>query len=422
MAKYFPLSHDQLKELTRTFPTPFYLYDEKSIRQNMREFTKAFSIFPEFREHFAVKACPNPYILKILSSEGCGADCSSLPELMLCVNAGIQGKNVIFTSNETPSQEYEYAAKNGNIINLDDFTHIEYLKKTLGKLPDTICFRYNPGPLKKGGNAIIGKPEEAKYGLTREQLFEAYRICRDEGVTHFGLHTMVASNELNPDFFADTAKILFELCAEIKQKLGIRIEFTDLGGGLGIPYKPDQKKVSYEEVAKKIRAYYDGIIVPAGLDPLAIYWECGRPITGPYGWLVSTAIHEKHIYREYIGLDSCMADLMRPGMYGAYHELTVSGKENAPEDSVYDVVGSLCENCDKFAVQRPLPHIDIGDFVIIHDAGAHGRAMGFNYNGKLRAGEILLREDGSFKEIRRRETIDDLFATLDLDGVSSFKA
>ena len=233
---------------------------------------------------------------------------------------------------------------------------------------------------------------------------------------------MVASNELNPDFFADTAKILFELCAEIKQKLGIRIEFTDLGGGLGIPYKPDQKKVSYEEVAKKIRAYYDGIIVPAGLDPLAIYWECGRPITGPYGWLVSTAIHEKHIYREYIGLDSCMADLMRPGMYGAYHELTVSGKENAPEDSVYDVVGSLCENCDKFAVQRPLPHIDIGDIVIIHDAGAHGRAMGFNYNGKLRAGEILLREDGSFKEIRRRETIDDLFATLDLDGVSSFKA
>lgn len=420
MAKYFPLSHEKLVNLVKDVPTPFYIYDEKGIRQNMREFTKAFSIFPKFREHFAVKACPNPYILKILADEGCGADCSSLPELMLCRTAGIPGNHVIFTSNETPASEYKYAFEQGDIINLDDFTHIDYLKKNLGRLPDTICFRYNPGPLKKGGNAIIGKPEEAKYGLTREQLFEAYKICRDEGVTHFGLHTMVASNELNPDFFADTARILFELCAEIKNTLGIRIEFVDLGGGLGIPYKPEQKKVDYEVVAQKIRAYYDEIIVPCGLDPLAIYWECGRPITGPYGWLVSTAIHEKHIYREYIGLDSCMADLMRPGMYGAYHELTVSGKENAPKDCVYDVVGSLCENCDKFAVQRPLPHIDIGDIVIIHDAGAHGRAMGFNYNGKLRAGEILLREDGSFKEIRRRETVDDLFATLDLDGVSSF--
>lgn len=421
MSNCFPLSHEQLLNLVKHIPTPFYLYDEKGIRQNMREFTKAFSIFPKFREHFAVKACPNPFILKILASEGCGADCSSLPELMLCRTAGIPGNHVIFTSNETPAVEYVYAFEHGDIINLDDFTHIDYLKKTLGRLPDTLCFRYNPGPLKEGGNAIIGKPEEAKYGLTREQLFEAYKICRDEGVTHFGLHTMVASNELNPDFFADTARILFELCAEIKRTLGIRIEFVDLGGGLGIPYRPEQKKVDYELVAGKIRAYYDTIIVPSGLDPLAIYWECGRPITGPYGWLVSTAIHEKHIYREYIGLDSCMADLMRPGMYGAYHELTVSGKEDAPKDCVYDVVGSLCENCDKFAVQRPLPHIDIGDIVIIHDAGAHGRAMGFNYNGKLRAGEILLREDGSFKEIRRRETVDDLFATLDLGSVASFK-
>lgn len=421
MSNCFPLSHEQLLNLVKDVPTPFYLYDEKGIRQNMREFTKAFSIFPKFREHFAVKACPNPFILKILASEGCGADCSSLPELMLCRTAGIPGNHVIFTSNETPAAEYVYAFEHGDIINLDDFTHIDYLKRTLGRLPDTLCFRYNPGPLKEGGNAIIGKPEEAKYGLTREQLFEAYKICRDEGVTHFGLHTMVASNELNPDFFADTARILFELCAEIKRTLGIRIEFVDLGGGLGIPYRPEQKKVDYELVAGKIRAYYDMIIVPSGLDPLAIYWECGRPITGPYGWLVSTAIHEKHIYREYIGLDSCMADLMRPGMYGAYHELTVSGKEDAPKDCVYDVVGSLCENCDKFAVQRPLPHIDIGDIVIIHDAGAHGRAMGFNYNGKLRAGEILLREDGSFREIRRRETVDDLFATLDLGSVASFK-
>ncbi len=420
MTKYFPLNNDELKEVVKKFPTPFYIYDEKAIRENMREFTKAFSIFPDFREHFAVKACPNPYILKILCEEGCGADCSSLPELMLSDLSGIKGEKVIFTSNETPAEEYKFAYEKGNIINLDDFTHIEYLKKTLGKLPETICFRYNPGPLKKGGNAIIGKPEEAKYGLTREQIFEAYKICKAEGVKHFGLHTMVASNELNPDFFADTAKILFELAVEIKEKCGVRIEFTDLGGGLGIPYKLDQKKVDYNEVAQKIRKLYDQIIVPAGLDPLGIYWECGRPITGPYGWLVSTAIHEKHIYREYIALDSCMADLMRPGMYGSYHEVTVSGKENAPKDKIYDVVGSLCENCDKFAVQRALPKIDIGDLVIIHDAGAHGRAMGFNYNGKLRCGELLLREDGSIIQIRRKETIDDLFATLDLDGVGKF--
>lgn len=420
MTKYFPLNNNKLKEVVKKFPTPFYIYDEKAIRENMREFTKAFSIFPDFREHFAVKACPNPYILKILCEEGCGADCSSLPELILSDLSGIKGDKVIFTSNETPAEEYKYAFEKGNIINLDDFTHIEYLKKTLGKLPETICFRYNPGPLKKGGNAIIGKPEEAKYGLTREQIFEAYKICKAEGVKHFGLHTMVASNELNPDFFADTAKILFELAVEIKEKCGVRIEFTDLGGGLGIPYKSDQKKVDYNEVAQKIRKLYDQIIVPAGLDPLGIYWECGRPITGPYGWLVSTAIHEKHIYREYIALDSCMADLMRPGMYGSYHEVTVSGKENAPKDKIYDVVGSLCENCDKFAVQRALPKIDIGDLVIIHDAGAHGRAMGFNYNGKLRCGELLFREDGSIIQIRRKETIDDLFATLDLSGVEKF--
>lgn len=424
MSKYFPLNNAELKELVKKFPTPFYLYDEKAIRENMREFTKAFSIFPIFREHFAVKACPNPYILKILASEGCGADCSSAPELMLSEMSGIKTDHVIFTSNETPASEYQLAYKQGNIINLDDITHIEYLKNALGgKLPETICFRYNPGSLKQGGvNTIIGKPEEAKYGLTREQILEAYAICKKEGVKHFGLHTMVASNELNPDSFAETAKILFELCVELKEKVGVRIEFTDLGGGLGIPYKPDQKKVDYNEVAQKIRALYDQIIVPAGLDPLGIYWECGRPITGPYGWLVSTAIHEKHIYRDYIALDSCMADLMRPGMYGSYHEVTVSGKEDAPKTEVYDVVGSLCENCDKFAVQRPLPKIDMGDLVIVHDAGAHGRAMGFNYNGKLRAGEILMREDGSFKEIRRRETVEDLFATLDLTGVEGFKA
>ena len=421
MSDNFPLSHERLLELAKKFPTPFYLYDEKAIRDNMAEFTKAFSIFPKFTEHFAVKAMPNPYMLKVLADCGCGGDCSSLPELMLCQMSGITGERVIFTSNETPAEEFQLAYKQGNIINLDDITHIEFLRDALdGKFPELICFRYNPGPLKEG-NAIIGKPEEAKYGLTREQIFEAYKKSRDFGAKRFGLHTMVASNELNPDYFVDTAKMLFELAVELKEKLGIKIEFLDLGGGIGIPYKPGQKKVDLFEVAKKIRALYDSVIVPAGLDGLEIKWECGRPITGPYGWLVTKAIHKKDTYRKYIGVDACMADLMRPGMYGAYHEVTVSGKEAAPKTEVYDVVGSLCENCDKFAVQRPLPKIQNGDLVIIHDAGAHGRAMGFNYNGKLRAGEILMRCDGSFKEIRRRETVQDLFATLDLDGVKDFK-
>lgn len=421
MSSNFPLTQAQLDNLIQDFPTPFYLYDEKAIRENMKRFTKAFSIFPSFREHFAVKACPNPYILKILAEEGCGSDCSSLPELMLSHLAGIQNEKVIFTSNETPASEYKFAYEHGNIINLDDITHIDFLKNALGgEFPETICFRYNPGNEKQGCNSIIGKPEEAKYGLTRAQIIEAYAKCRDLGVKHFGLHTMVASNELNPAFFVDTAKLVFELAAEIKEKTGVRIEFVDLGGGLGIPYKPEQKAVDYDEVAKGIRAEYDRVVVPAGLDPLAIYWECGRPITGPYGWLITTAIHKKHIYREYVAVDACMADLMRPGMYGAYHEVTVSGKENAAKTEVYDVVGSLCENCDKFAVQRQLPQIDIGDHVIIHDAGAHGRAMGFNYNGKLRCGEVLMRPDGTFKEIRRRETVDDLFATLDLGGVKDF--
>ncbi len=408
-----------MQTLTERYETPFYLYDEKAIRENIRRFTKAFSIFPGFKEHFAVKACPNPYILKILRSEGCGADCSSLPELILAENAGIAGEDVMFTSNETPAKEYIYANLKGNIINLDDITHIPFLEKTLGFLPEILSFRYNPGPLKEG-NAIIGKPEEAKYGLTEEQIFEAYKICKEKGVKRFGLHTMVASNELNPDYFVETATLLFNLAAKVKEKVGITFEFINLGGGLGIPYKPGDKAVDYDYIARGIKDAYDAIVVPAGLDPLKIYWECGRPITGPYGWLVTRAIHEKHIYRDYIGVDASMADLMRPGMYGAYHEVTVSGKENAPKNKVYDVVGSLCENCDKFAVQRPLPEIQIGDLLIIHDAGAHGRAMGFNYNAKLRCGELLLRQDGSVVEIRRRETIDDYFATLDFKGLSSF--
>lgn len=417
--KTFPLSALELQTLTERYETPFYLYDEKAIRENIRRFTKAFSIFPGFKEHFAVKACPNPYILKILQSEGCGADCSSLPELILAENAGITGEDVMFTSNETPAKEYIYANLKGNIINLDDITHIPFLEKTLGFLPEILSFRYNPGPLKEG-NAIIGKPEEAKYGLTRDQIFEAYKICKEKGVKRFGLHTMVASNELNPDYFVETATLLFNLAAKVKEKVGITFEFVNLGGGLGIPYKPGDKAVDYDYIARGIKDAYDAIVVPAGLDPLKIYWECGRPITGPYGWLVTRAIHEKHIYRDYIGVDASMADLMRPGMYGAYHEVTVSGKENDPKNKVYDVVGSLCENCDKFAVQRQLPEIQIGDLLIIHDAGAHGRAMGFNYNAKLRCGELLLRQDGSVVEIRRRETIDDYFATLDFTGLRTF--
>ncbi|WP_288569129.1 diaminopimelate decarboxylase [uncultured Treponema sp.] len=421
MSSDFPLSHAQLVELAKKFPTPFYIYDEKAIRENVKYFYKAFSIFPSFTEYFAVKALPNPYILKVLESEGCGGDCSSLPELMLCEKSGITGRRIMFTSNDTPAQEFVYAQKLGAIINLDDITHIDFLKNALGgKLPDTICFRYNPGPLKEGGNSIIGKPEEAKYGLTKEQMIHAYKICKAEGVKHFGIHTMVASNELNPDFFVDTARIVFELILEVQKECGVNIEFADLGGGVGIPYRPGQKKVDRDYVAKGIKVLYDKMIVPAGLDPLKLCFECGRPITGPYGWLVTKAIHEKNIYRNYIGVDASMADLMRPGMYGAYHEVTVSGKENAPKDYVYDVSGSLCENCDKFAVQRSLPKIEMGDLLIIHDAGAHGRAMGFNYNGKLRAGELLLRSDGTVKEIRRRETIEDYFATLDFEGLKNF--
>lgn len=421
MSSDFPLSHSQLVELAKKFPTPFYIYDEKAIRENVKYFYKAFSIFPSFTEYFAVKALPNPYILKVLESEGCGGDCSSLPELMLCEKSGITGRRIMFTSNDTPAQEFVYAQKLGAIINLDDITHIDFLKNALGgKLPDTICFRYNPGPLKEGGNSIIGKPEEAKYGLTKEQMIHAYKICKAEGVKHFGIHTMVASNELNPDFFVDTARIVFELILEVQKECGVNIEFADLGGGVGIPYRSGQKKVDLDYVAKGIKVLYDKMIVPAGLDSLKLCFECGRPITGPYGWLVTKAIHEKNIYRNYIGVDASMADLMRPGMYGAYHEVTVSGKENAPKDYVYDVSGSLCENCDKFAVQRNLPKIEMGDLLIIHDAGAHGRAMGFNYNGKLRAGELLLRSDGTVKEIRRRETIEDYFATLDFEGLKNF--
>ncbi|MDR0719778.1 MAG: diaminopimelate decarboxylase [Treponema sp.] len=429
--KKFPLAKDRLEELSKKYPTPFYLYDEKAIRENARRIIKAFSPFPAFKEHFAVKACPNPFIIKILAEEGFGADCSSLPELLLADMAGIKGEDIMLTSNETPAKEYIKARELGAIINLDDFTHIAFLEKTFSSLPELVSFRYNPGPLKEG-NAIIGKPEEAKYGFTREQLIEGYKLLKAKGVKRFGLHTMVASNELSLDYHLETGRLLFELAVEIKNKCGVSIEFVNLGGGLGIPYRPEQEALSWEVLAAELKKLYDSIIVPSGLGGMGIHTEYGRPITGPYGWLVARALHSKHIYREYIGLDACMADLMRPALYGAYHHITISGKENASGTETYDIVGSLCENNDKFAVQRKLPKIetaaeaagggntDGGDFVIIHDAGAHGRAMGFNYNGKLRCGELLLRCDGSVIQIRRPETIDDYFATLNPEDLDKF--
>jgi diaminopimelate decarboxylase len=416
--KTFPLSKEQLEDLVLRYPTPFYLYDEKGIRENAREINWAFGAFPGFIEHFAVKALPNPFILKILAAEGFGADCSSLPELLLADMAGIRGENIMFSSNETPAGEYRAARDLGAVINLDDFTHIDYLERHAG-IPGLISCRYNPGS-SKSGNAIIGKPEEAKYGFTREQILKAYPLLAEKGARRFGLHTMVASNELSLAYHIETARMLFELAAEIKEKTGVRIEFVNLGGGVGIPYKLQDTRIDYQELAKGIEEAYRKIIVPAGLNPLGIRIEWGRTITGPYGWLVTQALHRKSIYREYIGLDASMADLMRPALYGAYHHITVAGKESAPLTETYDVVGSLCENNDKFAVQRKLPKIDPGDFVIIHDAGAHGRAMGFNYNGKLRCGELLLRTDGAVIQIRRPETADDYFSTLDRTALANF--
>ena len=417
-AKTFPLSKARLDAVVRSYPTPFYLYDEGAIRENARAVLRAFSIFPSFKEHFAVKALPNPYILKILAAEGFGADCSSYPELVLAVMAGITGEDIMLTANDTPAGEFRAARDLGAVINLDDFTHIDFLEKAAG-IPPLISCRYNPGPLKEG-NVIIGKPEAAKFGFTRDQILRAYGLLREKGARRFALHTMVASNELNEDYHIETARLLFELAVELREKTGVRLEFVNLGGGVGIPYRPGEEAVDYGRLASGIQEVYRRIIVPGGLHPLGIRTEWGRVITGPYGWLVTRAIHTKSIYREYIGLDASMADLMRPGLYGAYHHITVVGKEDAPATETYDVVGSLCENNDKFALQRQLPRISPGDYLVIHDAGAHGRAMGFNYNGKLRCGELLLRPDGTIARISRGETVDDYFATLDLSALGDF--
>ena len=414
--KPIPFDEQTIRQIVRNYPTPFYIYDEAAIRASARRLNQAFA-WAAFKEYFAVKATPNPYLLKILRQEGLGGDCSSLAELELCEHVGITGENIMFTSNETLAKEYRRATELGAFINLDDITHIPYLEKHVG-LPEVVCLRYNPGPLREG-NAIIGKPEEAKYGFTREQLFEGYRQLKAKGVRRFGLHTMVASNELNPEFFVETAKMLFELAVELARDPGVRIEFVNLGGGIGIPYRPGQKAVDLELVGKRIRQMYQEIIVPADLHPMKIFMENGRCITGPYGYLVTEAIHHKSTYKQYIGVDACMSNLMRPGMYGAYHHITVLGKETAPQDQTYDVVGSLCENNDKFAIDRQLPAIEPGNLLVIHDAGAHGYAMGFQYNGKLRCAELLLREDGSVMQIRRAETLDDYFATLDFSELQA---
>lgn len=417
--KQLPFSKRQLENIINNYPTPFHIYDERGIRQYARKFTSAFSWNPGFKEFYAIKAAPNPYLMKIMRQEGFGIDCSSYAELVLAEKLGMKGEEIMFTSNDTPVYEYKKAVELGAIINLDDISHIEYLEKNVG-LPNLVCFRYNPGSLKEG-NTIIGHPEEAKYGFTREQLFEGYQMLKEKGVTRFGLHTMVASNELDAAYFVETAQILFDLIVEIKQRVGIDIEFANMGGGIGIPYRPEDKPVDLDFMSHGIQKLFQEKIEANGLGSLKVYFESGRAMTGPYGFLVSKVLHIKKTYKQYAGLDSSMANLMRPALYGSYHHITVMGKEHEPCDQVYDVTGSLCENNDKFAINRRLPKLEPGDLVVIHDTGAHGHSMGFNYNGKLRSAELLLRENGEVMQIRRAETLDDYFATLDFEGLKDFK-
>ena len=416
-----PFDRTKLEEIAKTYPTPFHIYDAEAIRANAKRLKKAFAWNKGFHEYFAVKATPNPHVMKLLKAFGFGSDCSSMAELVLAEKVGNVGEEIMFTSNDTPAAEFRKAWALGAIVNFDDISHIPFFFKAVPEAQDELkqdssrrvfSCRYNPGPL-KGGNAIIGKPEEAKYGMTREHLFEAYRQMKEAGVTRFGLHTMVASNELDPDYIIDTAKMLFSLVVDLSQQLDITFEFVNIGGGIGIPYRPDQKAMDLGRVSDGIHAGYVEIIEGRALKPLKLYMECGRCITGPYGYLVSRVLHIKNTYRLYAGLDACMSNLMRPALYGAYHEIVVPGKEAGSDTSVYDVTGSLCENNDKFAIQRVLPVLEEGDLVVICDAGAHGHAMGFQYNGKLRSAELLLEKDGAVRLIRRAETLDDYFATLD---------
>jgi diaminopimelate decarboxylase len=417
--KQLPFTEAQIKDIIATYPTPFHIYDEKGMIEYARKFNAAFSWNPGFKEFYAIKAAPNPYLMKILKAQGFGIDCSSLAELHIAERVGMRGEDIMFTSNDTTAEEFRKAMELGAIINLDDIEHISFMEKNAG-LPELVCFRYNPGAL-KDGNMIIGNPEDSKYGFTREQMFEGYKILIEKGVKRFGIHTMVASNELDPDYFVETAEIVFDLIAELSAKYGIRFEFANLGGGIGIPYKNEHKPVDLEYMSAGIKKSYEKNIVGNGLAPLKIFFEAGRAITGPFGFLISRVLHVKDTYKKYIGLDASMQNLMRPALYGAYHHITVLGKEGQPCNKMYDVTGSLCENNDKFAINRLLPETNPGDILLIHDTGAHGHSMGFNYNGKLRSAELLLRENGEVVLIRRAETIEDYFATLDFKGLPGFK-
>ena len=407
------VTKQQVEEIVKQFPTPFHLYDEAGIRANAQAVKDAFAWNPGFREYFAVKATPNPYLLKILKDYDMGCDCSSYTELMLAKSCGFDGEHIMFSSNDTPAEEFAYADKLGAIINLDDFTHIDFLEETIGHIPETISCRYNPGGYFKIANNIMDNPGDAKYGMTTEQLFEAFRIMKEKGVKEFGIHSFLASNTVTNEYYPTLAKTLFEIAVKLKNETGADIKFINLSGGIGIPYRPDQKPNDIFEIAEGVRKVYEEVLVPNGMGDVALYTELGRFMMGPYGALVTRAINEKHTHKEYIGVDACAVNLMRPAMYGAYHHITVLGKENEEPVKMYDVTGSLCENNDKFAIDRMLPKIDMGDLIYIHDTGAHGFSMGYNYNGKLKSAEILLKADSSFELIRRAETPKDYFATFD---------
>ena len=413
MSKKPFVTKEQVEEIVKTYPTPFHLYDEKGIRANAKALKEAFSWNPGYKEYFAVKATPNPYILNILKEYGCGCDCSSYTELLMSESVGQVGENIMFSSNDTPEEEFKYANEIGGIINLDDITHIESVERAVGYIPKVISCRYNPGGVFKISNDIMDNPGDAKYGMTKDQIIEAYRILKGKGVKRFGMHAFLASNTVTNDYYPVLARTLFEVAVEIKEKTGVKLDFINLSGGVGVPYTPDKEPNDILAIGEGVRKVYEEILVPAGMGDVALYTELGRFMLAPYGHLITTAIHEKHTHKEYIGVDACAVNLMRPAMYGAYHHITVLGKENEPCDHKYDVTGSLCENNDKFAIDRMLPKIDMGDVLVIHDTGAHGFAMGYNYNGKLKSAEVLLCEDGSTKLIRRAETPDDYFATLD---------
>lgn len=404
---------EKLQEITAKYPTPFHLYDEKGIRENAKALKEAFAWNKGFKEFFAVKATPNPYLIQILQEYGCGCDCSSMTELMLAKAIGCKEGDIMFSSNDTPEDEFRYADEIGGIINLDDITHIESVERAVGRIPKTISCRYNPGGIFKISNDIMDNPGDSKYGMTPDQIVEAYRILKEKGAEEFGIHAFLASNTVTNEYYPMLAKELFELAVKLQKETGAHIKFINLSGGIGIPYRPEQTPNDIKVIGEGVRKVYEEVLVPAGMGDVAIYTELGRFMMGPYGCLVTKAIHEKHIHKEYIGVDACAVNLMRPAMYGAYHHITVMGKEDQPCDHLYDVTGSLCENNDKFAIDRYLPKVDKGDLLVIHDTGAHGFAMGYNYNGKLKSAEILLKEDGSFQMIRRAETPRDYFQTFD---------